>query len=259
MTVMSTFRVLQFNIQFGQRWDAGDPDHAPINLEDTIAEIRSHSPDVMLLQEVERARPGGSQIEPPPNYQLLRAAFPDYHGCFAYPKPDPRELPFGLGLAILSRTPLCEIFRQDVVSPPVEFDFKGETLTPTDRVLLGAQTTLHGRNLMLLNTHLLAFFMLNSSSEVHGIQRQILTDRLRDLHGPALLSGDFNVSRHESLVTQFAEVGFTSAQTTEPTWWRKPYVLDHIFYNEHLRCTGHQVSPTEVSDHRPLVADFEFR
>ena len=33
------FRVLQFNMQFGQVWDDRDPDHAPVRLEDTIAEI----------------------------------------------------------------------------------------------------------------------------------------------------------------------------------------------------------------------------
>ena len=39
---MSTFRVLQFNMQFGQVWDDAYPDRAPINLDATIAEIRRH-------------------------------------------------------------------------------------------------------------------------------------------------------------------------------------------------------------------------
>jgi len=34
---MSRFHILQFNMQFGQVWDERDPDHAPINLEATIA------------------------------------------------------------------------------------------------------------------------------------------------------------------------------------------------------------------------------
>ena len=40
---MSAFRVLQFNMQFGQSWDGANPDHAPVNLDLTIAEIRSPS------------------------------------------------------------------------------------------------------------------------------------------------------------------------------------------------------------------------
>ena len=52
---MSTFRVIQFNMQFGQIWDETYPDRAPIRLESTLEEIRSHNPDVILLQEVEKA------------------------------------------------------------------------------------------------------------------------------------------------------------------------------------------------------------
>jgi len=49
------FRVLQFNMQFGMGWNTADPDSAPIDIEATIAEIRKHDPDIVLLQEVERA------------------------------------------------------------------------------------------------------------------------------------------------------------------------------------------------------------
>jgi len=56
---MSRFRVLQFNMQFGQIWDDADPDRAPINLDATIAEIARHDADIILLQEVEHALAGG--------------------------------------------------------------------------------------------------------------------------------------------------------------------------------------------------------
>lgn len=255
---MKPFRVLQFNIQFGQRWAAANPDAAPIDLEATLDEIRAHDADIVLLQEVEHALPGGSQAQPPPNYGRLRAALPAYDGYFSYPRPDPRELPFGIGLAILSRTPLYDTFRRDLPSPPVEFVFRGEKKTPTDRLLIGARTRLEGREVNLFNTHLLAFFMLNSSSERHGEQRALIADEIRVVTGPTLLGGDFNVSRHDSLVAQFAGLGLRSAQTAEPTWWRQPYVLDHIFYNSDLRCVGHRVFRTGVSDHHALVADFVF-
>jgi endonuclease/exonuclease/phosphatase (EEP) superfamily protein YafD len=42
------------------------------------------------------------------------------------------------------------------------------------------------------------------------------------------------------------------------TWRRRPYVLDHVFYNDRLRCEGHRVLPTLASDHHVLLADFEF-
>lgn len=250
------FRVLQFNVQFGQRWDAADPDRAPVDFAATIEEIRAHDADLIFLQEVERTRPGGEQITPPPNYTRLRAALPGYDGFFAYPRPDPRELPFGIGLAILARTPLTATFRVDLASPAVEFDFQGRTCTPTDRLLIGARTQIGGRSLTLLNTHLLAFFMLRTSSEQHGEQRRRIAEELARAEGPTLLAGDFNVSRHESLVAQLAPLGFASVQTSEPTWWRQPYVLDHIFHNAALHCKGHRLARTGTSDHHALVADF---
>ncbi len=255
---MSTFRVLQFNMQFGQKWNEADPDGAPVDVEATLAEIRRHGADLVFLQEVEQARSGGVQPEPPPNFTRLRAALADYDGFFAYPRPDPRELPFGIGLAFFSRTPLRDTFRRDLPSPPVEFDFNGRKTTPTDRLLIGAKTTLAGREVQLLNTHLLAFFMLGSSSEQNNEQRRMVAAQLRAVTGPALLAGDFNVRHTASLIAQFATCGFATVQQTEPTWRRHPYVLDHIFHNAPLRLVRCAVLPTLASDHHALVADFQF-
>lgn len=252
------FRVLQFNMQFGQIWDDAYPDHAPIRLEDTLAEIQSHDADIVMLQEVEHAAPGGAQPPVPPNYTWLKERLRDYHGYFAYPKADARELPFGIGLAIFSRTPLRDTLRIDVPSPPVEFDFFGEKKTPTDRVLIGATTTIHGRDLRVLNTHLLAFFMLKTSSENHIDQRKLVEEQLRRCNGPTILTGDFNVSKHQSLIRQFAEAGFDTVQDKEITWRRRPYVLDHIFYNKQLKPVAWKVKPTMASDHHALTADFVF-
>jgi len=255
---MSTFKVLQFNMQFGQSWDDADPDHALVNLEQTISEILSHDADVVLLQEVEHALPGSVHLYPPPNYTKLSAALEGYHGYFSYPKADPRELPFGIGLAIFSKAPLRDAFRYDLPSPPITFEFQDEKRTPTDRLLIGAKTTLAGHELHLFNTHLLAYFMLKSSSEHHIEQRQLVVEQLCRSDGPTLLGGDFNVSKHDSLVRQFAEAGYQTVQTGEATWRRRPYVLDHIFYSRHLHPVRYAVKPTMSSDHHMLVAEFEF-
>lgn len=255
---MNTFKVLQFNMQFGQGWDDAYPDHAPVNLDLTIGEILRHQADIVLLQEVEQAQPGGLQPDPPPNFTRLRAALDGYNGFFSYPKADPRELPFGIGLAIFSKTPMRDTVRLDLPSPPVEFKFHGEKRTPTDRLLIGATTTLAGRELRIFNAHLVAFFMLESSSEQHIDQRKLVVDTLRASQGPTLLGGDFNVSKHESLVRQFDAAGYRTVQSKEITWRRRPYVLDHIFYSRHLRPIRHEVSPTPASDHHMLVAEFAF-
>ena len=255
---MSTFKVLQFNMQFGQSWDDADPDHAPVNLNLTIAEIRSHDADIILLQEVEQSRPGGVQLGVPPNYTRLRAALGSYAGFLSLREADPRELPFGIGLAIFSKTPLRDTMRLSLPSPAIEFEFDGEARTPTDRLLCGATTTLGGHELRIFNTHLLAFFMLEPSSEEHMGQRELILEELRASKGPTLIGGDFNVSKQESLVRQFAGAGYRTVQTAEVTWRRRPYVLDYIFYSRHLRPVRHEVKPTPASDHHMLVAEFEF-
>ncbi|HYR06035.1 MAG TPA: endonuclease/exonuclease/phosphatase family protein [Gallionella sp.] len=255
---MSTFKVLQFNMQFGQGWDDAYPDRAPVNIELTISEILSHDADIVLLQEVEHAQPDGVQHNPPSNYTRLKAALKGYDGYFSYPKADLRELPFGIGLAIFSKTPLRDTFKFDLPSPPIEFEFLGKKKTPTDRLLIGAKTTLAGHELQLFNTHLLAYFMLNSSSEQHIEQRTLVVEQLRHVNGPALLGGDFNVSKHESLVRQFAESGYQTVQTEQITWRRRPYVLDHVFYNQYLQPVRYAVKPTMSSDHHMLVVEFEF-
>jgi endonuclease/exonuclease/phosphatase family metal-dependent hydrolase len=255
---MSSFRVLQFNMQFGQIWDETYPDRSPIRLEATLAEIRRHNADVILLQEVEHAQAGGAQVQPPPNYTRLCSELAGYDSWFSYPRADPRELPFGIGLAIFSRTPLRDRLRLDLPSPPIEFEFFGKKTTPTDRVYIGAKTTVLGREVQFFNTHLLAFFMLGSSSESNPSQRNFVAAQLAASSGPTILTGDFNVSSHKPLVTQFAGRGYRTVQETEITWRRRPFVLDHIFYNAPLRSTGHAVVPTLASDHHALVADFEF-
>ena len=255
---MNTFKVLQFNMQFGQSWHDAYPDRAPVDLGLTISEIRGHDADIVLLQEVEQAQAGGVQRDPPPNYTRLRAALGGYDGFFSYPKADPRELPFGIGLAIFSKTTLRDTLRYDLSSPPIEFEFQGEKRTPTDRLIIGAKTTLAGHELRIFNAHLLAFFMLTPSGEEPGGQRERVLEQLNAAAGPTLLGGDFNVSRHELLVRQFADAGYRTVQTEAVTWRRRSYVLDHIFYSRHLRMVRHAVQPTPASDHHMLVAEFEF-
>ena len=114
-----------------------------------------------------------------------------------------------------------------------------------------------GRRVQIYNTHLLAFFMLKCSSADYPGQRAIIAETLKNSKGPTFIGGDFNVSHHESLVSQMETVGYRTVQKTEITWRRMPFVLDHLFYNSQLRCVGHAVVPTMSSDHHILLGDFE--
>lgn len=252
------FSALTFNMQNGQVWDDKNPDGSEVNFAKAIEFVREQDADVVFLQEVERGYEGGRQIEPPPHYSRLREALPHYHAVFGYPVPNPLEIPFGLGLAILSKAPLSDFRRVDLPAADITFEFAGIRRTPSQRLLIEARTEIEGRNLRLLNTHLQAFFMIKGSSNDHLTQRNIVEAALADSDGPSLLGGDFNSAPEETVVQQYERVGFRASQTTEITWRRMPFVLDHIFYNAPLRLESCTVIPTLASDHHAVRSEFSF-
>lgn len=252
------FRLLTLNIQNGQPWCDKNPDEPCVDLEAVGAFLVSQDADVICLQEVERGFDGGLQLEPPPHYGKLRGMLPGYDSVFGYPLKNELEIPFGLGLAIFSRTRLLDFKRTDLPAAPLEFDFAGKKRHASCRLLISAHTIIEDHSLSILNTHLQAFFMIDSSSNDHPEQRRLVESKLRGLSGPAILAGDMNTAPGESLVEQFGAAGFETVQNSEPTWRRRPYVVDHIFHNNHLNCLDRRVVHTSVSDHHAVVADFEF-
>lgn len=254
----SFFRVLTFNIQAGQIWDAERPDEAPFKITDTLDFLCSRSADAILLQEVELPRENGEQPFPGPNYAKLKEGLPGYASVFAYPRPHPDELPFGYGLAIFARDTLWGFERIDLPSSGLKIPFDGRDRASTDRILIGAKTSVNGRVVQLLNTHLQALFMIGATTEDYRGQRDIVERRLREANGtPTILGGDFNCAPGENVVAQFADAGFSTVQNARPTWKRRPYVLDHLFYNSPLRLVEHTVLNTPCSDHDAVEAVFE--
>ncbi|MDX2079560.1 MAG: endonuclease/exonuclease/phosphatase family protein [Terrimicrobiaceae bacterium] len=252
------FSVLTLNMQNGQPWNDSDPDACEIDLEKTVTFLLEQDADVVFLQEVEQGFDGGEQVEPPPNYSRLREALKGYDSVFGYPPKNACEIPFGLGLAIFSKSKLRDVGRIELPAADVGFEFAGKPRKPSERLLLGASTVIDGRSLRLLNTHLQAYFMIGTTSDEHRAQRDCVEAELRAQSGPALLAGDFNCPPGEGLVAQFEAAGFRPVQTAEVTWRRKPFVLDHIFFNGALRLEAQRVISTDASDHHAVRAEFSF-
>lgn len=247
---------MTFNMQFGQAWDPEAPDRAPVRLEDTIAFLQDNPHDVYLLQEVERARPGGDQLDPPPNFTRIAEALDGHHSVFAYPRVNPDELPFGIALAIFCRNPLVDFQNIELPAPSVRFDFEGESKQPSHRQIIAAKTKFAGSTVQLMNTHLQAFFMIGSSSAEHPGQRDRVDEVLRASETATLCGGDFNCAPTDRLVEQYRAAGDETAQNSEITWRHRPYTTDHLFYSEGLRVTRSEVIPTVCSDHHAVSADF---
>jgi endonuclease/exonuclease/phosphatase (EEP) superfamily protein YafD len=198
-------------------------------------------------------------VQPPPNFTRLQEALPDYHGLFTYPPADTRELPFGYGLALFSKTPLTARQIVTLPAPGLTFDFFGTETAPTDRVLLQAETVWEGAPITLLNTHLQAFFIIQLSSDDHPGQREAVAAQMQAITGPALLGGDFNTAPGEATVAQLEATGWRTAQRESVTWKRMPYVLDHLFYSPHFALEHVEVRPTAAADHELLLAELSLR
>lgn len=248
------FTAVTLNLQNGQPWREEDPDNTQTDFPATVRYLRELDADVFFLQEVEQGHDGGEQIEPPPHFSLLQEGFPEFASAFTYPPKNPDELPFGLGLAILSRWPLEEVAAHELPAGGVEFDFGGRRRLPSRRSLLRGRATTPAGSLHLLNTHLQAFFMIGASSEENLAQRNCVVNMVQGLGDPILLGGDFNAAPDERLVEQMARAGLSPAQTTQPTWKRRPYVVDHLFNSSALRLESCEVLPTEVTDHHAVRA-----
>jgi len=248
---------ITFNLQNGQLWNAEQPDEKHIDFARSIKFLRSLNADIYFLQEVEQGHEGGHQIDPPPNYTRLRESFPDYHSLFDYPPLNPDELPFGLGLAIFSRWPLCGHAVHHLPASSLQFEFEGRERKPSQRTLQRACLDIGGMPLHLLNTHLQAYFMIGGNSKDYPEQRQLLEVILRGLGGFSLIGGDFNSSPEEGLREQFETFGFRTAQSTQNTWKRRPYVVDHLFYGPGLRLLESRVIETNCSDHHAVRGVFE--
>ncbi len=253
------YTIATFNMQNGQPWNDSEPDCTRIDLEATIAFLHGLNADLLFLQEVEQGHDGGMQVEPPPNFTAMRNAFPDWDAAFAYPPKNSDELPFGIGLGIFSKFPLSEKKVHALPAGEVAFDFAGRSRKLSERILQEAWITLENIPVRLLNTHLQAFFMVGASSEQHRGQRDEVERILLQGHksGPVLLAGDFNIAPDENLPLQFEKAGYLSAQTGTPTWKRKPYVVDHVFFNKYWKLLRSEVIPTACSDHHAVVAEME--
>lgn len=254
---LNALSAITLNMQSGQIWDPLRPDEAPFDVDRTIEFLKEQDSDLIFLQEVELPREGKSGApDDHPNYDRLRAGLTGWHSWFAWPAASRPQLPFGVGLAIFSRYPLQDCFHLVLPTADVRFEFRGQTWLPAERSLIGASILVDGCPLQLLNTHLQAWFMIDTTADAHPEQRRVLATVLRGRKTPVILAGDFNCTAEEGTVAEIEACGLATVQKRKFTWHRQPLVLDHIFYSPELRPLSHAVLTTTVSDHDAVQANF---
>ena len=93
------------------------------------------------------------------------------------------------------------------------------------------------------------------------MQLRRLYDLIEATHKPVIVAGDFNTFWGENEIYLFMRAaGLTSANVEGiPTYpSRSPRKeLDFILYQDGIKVTGFEVPEVKLSDHLPLVCDFE--
>ena len=238
-----TLRVLVFNIHAGK--DAGGRD----NLADLAQFVRTTSPDVVLLQEVDRGTNRSGKVD---QLQALIGAT-RYEGVFG------RSLDYDggqYGIAALSREGF--VFNDTVPLPVQPAQARaGGSHEPRVALVATAQTT--GGRLQIVNTHLDA-----SADESYRLQEvesvlNVVRPRVSPTT-PVMTGGDFNSEPASPVVQKLRAAGLRDAWTEcgqgdgytypadQPT-----KRIDYLFLTGSLRCTAAQVIDTRISDHRPLL------
>jgi len=99
-------------------------------------------------------------------------------------------------------------------------------------------------------------------------QSQIIIDFIKNFSGPKLIGGDFNLDRDIKSTQMFEQSGYISlikhfnikSTRNEISWENysnKQYFADHLFVSPDIKVNNFSVPYNEVSDHLPLILDFE--
>jgi len=232
-----------FNIHAGK--DANGRD----NLLDVAQLVRTTSPDIVLLQEVDRGTNRSGKVD---QLQALIDAT-EYHGIFG------RSLDYdggAYGIAALSRDGFVFSETVPLAVLPVQARAGG---SHEPRVALVASAQTPSGRLQMVNTHLDA-----SADESYRLQEaEGVLNAVRpraSIRTPVVAGGDFNAEPASAVVRKLLAAGLRDAWTEcgqgdgftypadQPT-----KRIDYLFLTGSLRCTAAQVIDTRISDHRPLL------
>lgn len=232
-------RIVTWNIRGAQGTDGTR------SLERIASSLDEWNPDLACLQEVHRYLPGGgmtdqtSRLAEMTRMSGLFASAMRGAGCF--------------GNAILSRWPVK-------AAQPMSLDNKHERKRPglwlERRILQIAVVETPVGQITLFNTH----WSLDGGDRLSSAEA--VCRHVRSVDGPLLLCGDLNAAPGSPEVRLLAESGLLDAGAEDdgPTFPsdQPDARIDYVWLRG-LQCEFAWTFPTIASDHRPVVADFDFR
>lgn len=225
-------RVVTFNIHGGR------PKFGFANLEATAKVITDLKPDLVSLQEVHCRMP------PPYVWQNQPAKLKRLLGMHVTFRRSFGLGPCCYGNAIASRVPPDRIRRTRL---PGAYE---------PRSLLQAEFTLDGHKVRFFNTH------LGLKDDERAEQLAVVAREVRQYDLPAIAAGDWNTTPDSGELQVIESTGLQHCADVEtPTFpCDEPQCrLDYLMVSRHFEVEDCWVVNTQVSDHRPLVADVVLR
>lgn len=231
----SALSVLNWNIKAGKAWDRA-------NLPAIADAIAGWDPDVVILQEVDRFRPGSGNVD--------QAAWLGER--LGYDHAFGANLNVGggeYGTAILSRHPIAE-----TSNTPLPNIAGGEP-----RGLLRAVVEAPFGEVSVYSTHLQH---ARENAAIRLAQTRVVTEVVSADPHPVVVGGDFNAGPSTEAIAQMGTVltdSFALAGTGPgPTWpIDGPRArIDYLFHTG-LDVTHVQVVGSNASDHLPIHASYE--
>ena len=279
-------------------YDGGTAVHVPTEdvsatVEAVADAIRTHDPDLVLLQEVDRdsARTGrvdqlAAILERVPYDRWIAAP---YHRVRHVPHPPGNHLGrIHMDLATLSRYELTAAKR---IQLPLLREPFYRRLFNLKRAALEVTVPHPGGSLTVLNTHLSAFSYGDGTLQAQTDRLQRRLDELERLKFPWILAGDFNMLPPgddpdrlgdeaqmyppDNPLEKFLDAGYRAVPDpvdalSDPSSWRTylPFgatepdrTLDYVFVSPGVEVRSARVlgEYSDVSDHLPLLVELDVR
>lgn len=131
-----------------------------------------------------------------------------------------------------------------------------------------AELTIEGKKVFIGNIHGKAEPGTKEDTDIRLKQSQIIIDFFKDKEGLKIFGGDFNLNPDTKSIKMIEDAGYRNLvkeykidSTRNRLSWEQfnniQHWADYAFVSPGVRVTGFEVPKNEISDHLPLILDFE--
>lgn len=157
----------------------------------------------------------------------------------------------------------------------------GITLNPLSKIYFGKrglnkiifmvpyEISIKGRNFLVINVHGVSKPGHKLDTSLRLRQSQTILKLAEKFKGPKIIGGDFNLLPRTKSVKMIEKAGYLNLitqfgikTTRNSLSWskfpnKKQYFADYVFTSPEIKIANFEVPQVKVSDHLPLILDFE--